>query len=368
MKNISARYFAENFKYKAIFIFFISIILLIYGLIDKAPKSNFVSAVGFVFLIISLAFFGKHLTWKSGAIGEEIVSKDLLKISGIKIYNDLKIPGYSWNIDHIILSKNGIFLVETKNYSGEIVIKNEKWVQRIEKGSKIYENLLKNPIFQAKKAAAKLSNFLKENGVSNIWIHPIVVFANDEVKLNIPPSIPVIKRNEIKTFIENQKYNLSEKQILEIDTIFNSINNNGKIRILMGLSKSGWFSYHLNNAKFGLIFGIIYTIFTALLFWEIKIDDITYGIIFQGIATFILGGLVLEFFNLKFKNSTSRYLITSLIGIFLLGSALLIFGLDKFSIKNWLIWFVITRIFLVLATVYILQLLKNLYQNFQLKI
>lgn len=361
MEKITARIFSENFRNKAVILFFASLVLLICGLVGIAPNSNpyFTSALGILTLLLSLAFFGKYLMWRSGAIGEEIVLKELSKIVDVRIYNDFKIPGYSWNIDHIILSKNGLFIIETKNHSGEILIKNNEWIQRVTKNSKVYENKMGNPVAQARMAAAKLNNFLKERGFSLPWVSPIVVFADENVKVDVETqTTPVIKRNQLASFIEKQGQNLDDAQIKSIDAILSSIAKQNNVPILTGLNESGWFSTQLNNAKFGLVFGIFYTLFIGLLFWEITIDDITYGVIFQGIASFILGALVLECFGLNSNHPETRWLAISLIGLFFLNGALVIFGLDILSLKNWLV-IISTRIFITLTTLYVLRIIRT---------
>lgn len=88
-----------------------------------------------------------------GKIGEYVTAKFLYKLdeSKYRIMNDIKIENPSNNtktsqIDHLVVSKYGIFAIETKAYKGKIYGKeySRNWTQYL--GSKKYEFM--NPILQ----------------------------------------------------------------------------------------------------------------------------------------------------------------------------------------------------------------------------
>lgn len=88
-----------------------------------------------------------------GKIGEIVAAKFLYKLdeSKYRILNDIKIENPSSHtktsqIDHMVVSKFGIFVVETKAYKGKIYGKeySRQWTQYL--GSKKYEFM--NPILQ----------------------------------------------------------------------------------------------------------------------------------------------------------------------------------------------------------------------------
>jgi len=58
--------------------------------------------------------------WTIGAEGEERVARllDELQADGYVVLSDLLIPGSRENIDHVVVGPTGVFVVETKNYSG----------------------------------------------------------------------------------------------------------------------------------------------------------------------------------------------------------------------------------------------------------
>ena len=93
----------------------------------------------------------------------------------MKIYNDLYVPkknGEMTQIDHVLLSTNGVFVIETKNYTGWIFgSENQRnWTQTIyNKKSRFY-----NPVMQNNTHVKALQNYLN----IDVPLHSIIVFSN----------------------------------------------------------------------------------------------------------------------------------------------------------------------------------------------
>lgn len=127
-----------------------------------------------------------------GYVGEEIANSELNKLgNNYKVLNDIMV--YSDNkthqIDHIVVSKYGIFVIEMKNYGGSIKgkEKDEEWIQKI--GTKT--NKLKNPIKQNHGHILSLKDVTKEK--ENIFI-PIVCFGNNvELRLDVTSKVVLLK-------------------------------------------------------------------------------------------------------------------------------------------------------------------------------
>jgi hypothetical protein len=67
-------------------------------------------------------------SWEKGAIGEEFAGKVIEEICAKYDYmylHDRKIPKSSANIDHILITDRGVFVIDTKNYKGAVRIKEE---------------------------------------------------------------------------------------------------------------------------------------------------------------------------------------------------------------------------------------------------
>lgn len=66
----------------------------------------------------------------AGARGEEKLAKSLEGIAGLRMLHDRRVPRSPANIDHILISPAGVFVVDAKNYRGTIAIRNRGWFFR----------------------------------------------------------------------------------------------------------------------------------------------------------------------------------------------------------------------------------------------
>ena len=132
-------------------------------------------------LVVALKVF--LLWWNSpkqkGARGERRVAQ-LLR-AGLpdeyRIMNDVYLPlpdGTTTQIDHIVVSQYGIFVIETKTYSGWIFgdEKSPEWTQSIYHKKSRFQN----PIRQNYKHICALEDNL---GIDKSYFHSVVVFAGD---------------------------------------------------------------------------------------------------------------------------------------------------------------------------------------------
>ncbi len=60
--------------------------------------------------------------WATGARGEQTIghSLDRLREEGIAVLHDRRIPGSRANIDHLVVSQAGVFVIDTKHYKGRV--------------------------------------------------------------------------------------------------------------------------------------------------------------------------------------------------------------------------------------------------------
>ena len=126
-----------------------------------------------------------------GLIGERRVESQLKKLplEDYKILNNVMIKkkiGTS-QIDHIVISQYGIFVIETKNYRGWIYgnENSDYWTQKFYK----YKNKFRNPIKQNWGHIYALKNMLTE--YKDISFYPVIIFAG-KAKLNINSTTYVI--------------------------------------------------------------------------------------------------------------------------------------------------------------------------------
>lgn len=123
---------------------------------------------------------GKELSTSKGDFGERKVAYILGDtIPGQQyVINDMLFDtknGNSCQIDHIYINTNGIWVIETKNYSGRIYgnLDDEEWIQVLAYGQKKHK--FYNPVKQNSTHIRKLSEYL---GINNIF-HNIICFSNN---------------------------------------------------------------------------------------------------------------------------------------------------------------------------------------------
>ena len=144
-----------------------------------------------------------------GDYGEKRVSSFLedLDCEDYRVYNDLLVRNgkYTTQIDHIVISRYGVFVLETKNVHGKVYGGGnaEFWKQYLpDIGYKRYgftqEHQLRNPIWQNEGHIKTLRRLVFGN---DIPVYGIVVFPNN-VDLMITADKPVLHMWEVVPFIK----------------------------------------------------------------------------------------------------------------------------------------------------------------------
>ena len=136
----------------------------------------------------------------------------LLSSDQYKVINDLLISshGHTSQIDHVVVSEYGIFVIETKNYRGWVYGGNysEYWTQNIF-GHK-YE--LRNPILQNQGHVQTLKRLLPDVP-SNTFI-PIVAFSK-RATLKLSTNEPVTYWNRLNRTIRSYKTKLLSTEMVQ---------------------------------------------------------------------------------------------------------------------------------------------------------
>ncbi len=131
---------------------------------------------------------------RAGRVGELNVAAvlDLLDKDKYIVLNDIMLQGVNGNtsqIDHVVVSKFGVFVIETKNYKGWIFgnDQNENWTQVLFDGEKKY---FRNPVKQNSGHVRTLSHVLRDMGTMNFI--SIVVFDGSASLEDVSSSVPVV--------------------------------------------------------------------------------------------------------------------------------------------------------------------------------
>ncbi|MDR2734052.1 MAG: NERD domain-containing protein [Spirochaetota bacterium] len=164
--------------------------------------------MGTIIILFALAlFFFLRLKYKSpeykGSIGEARVARRIsdLPEQEFTVLNNiyLETERSSSQIDHVIVSIYGIFVIETKNYSGWIFgnENQEYWTQTIYN----YKNKFRNPIKQNWAHIYALKELLTD--YKFIKYYPIIVFTGTAKLKKITSKIPVVYNYELLQTIQS---------------------------------------------------------------------------------------------------------------------------------------------------------------------
>lgn len=147
-------------------------------------------AVALVLFVVFLAFRKNLGILQSGVKGEEATLKILQKLP--KEYTILTNPvilnrGITMELDFVVIGKNGVFIVESKNYRGIISGKTSKqtWKQvKHGKNDKVYEKEINNPVKQSFRQGKRMAEMFRDFDIT-ADIYPIVYFVDERSELKI---------------------------------------------------------------------------------------------------------------------------------------------------------------------------------------
>lgn len=152
----------------------------------------------------------KGKSWNKGIIGEKVVADYLNRLpENYIIFNDVKFPGSYGNLDHVVVGPNGIFVIETKNYGGSFIVKEDVWYYK--KGEYLKESK-SQPGTQAKRNAFSLKKFLEKNNINmyGVWVDTIVTLVNGNFEMyDKPKYYSVLHPGAIPKYILNKKYKIN---------------------------------------------------------------------------------------------------------------------------------------------------------------
>ncbi len=175
-------------------------------------------------LVVIIAVIFKS-PWFKGWIGEiqiNLITKFFLNKDAYHLIKNVTVPaeGGTTQIDHVIVSRFGVFVVETKNLRGWIFGQegDAYWTQKIFRHSEKFQN----PLRQNYKHTKALSEIL---GIPDDKMRPVVVFIGDSTfKTKMPENVtgprryiqyirsqvrPVLTGNEVNGIIKS----IAEKRL-----------------------------------------------------------------------------------------------------------------------------------------------------------
>lgn len=134
------------------------------------------------------------------------------------VFNDslIKLGDQTSQIDHILVNRAGVFVIETKNYSGRIYgdVNSDDWVQISRKG---HRHTFYNPIMQNESHVRIIRKIVG----NDVKIFPFVVFVKSTPPFSVRNLIHIsqLKNKLIDTSVN---INLSSDEIMEVASKINS--------------------------------------------------------------------------------------------------------------------------------------------------
>ncbi|HIF9138523.1 TPA: NERD domain-containing protein [Photobacterium damselae] len=160
--------------------------------------------------------------WLKGIFGEYLVNRLLSKLpeSDYTLIKDVTLPTSdgTTQVDHIVVSKYGIFVVETKNMKGWIFgsARQKLWTQKIYRHSSKFQN----PLHQNYKHIKVLETLL---GCNVDYLHSVIVFIGDSnFKTEMPPNV-TYARGSIRYIQQFNKVVFSDKDYARLTDSINQI-------------------------------------------------------------------------------------------------------------------------------------------------
>lgn len=137
-----------------------------------------------------------------GRAGETLISKALRSIESPSFllddvtFIDAK-NGMSHQIDHILIHPHGVFVFESKNYSGTITVnENGRWTQTYRRVTRP----IFNPLYQNKTHARMVNKLLEKH----YEVIPVVVYVQNNAPYVADDN--VINREDIALFVDSYPY------------------------------------------------------------------------------------------------------------------------------------------------------------------
>jgi hypothetical protein len=154
---------------------------------------------------------------RQGRDGERAVGQFLetLTDTECRIFHDVVVDGF--NIDHVMVSRRGVFAIETKTYSkpkkGRAVI---KYVGDTLIINDVRET--KDELIQAKAAANWLKNFFKETLDRRFEVKPVLLFPGWYIENGGRDDVWVLEPKAFAKFFENQSVVWEKDEVLKLST------------------------------------------------------------------------------------------------------------------------------------------------------
>ena len=140
--------------------------------------------IGLIAAVIQIFWLGINIedpVERAGRRGEEIATDIISRVltdDDILLTNvRISFEGSRSEVDNLIINSHGVFIIEAKNYVGELVgdLDDYEWKKyKTTPGGDIYCKTVKNPIKQVKRQIYILSHILRQHKL-DVWVDGYVI-------------------------------------------------------------------------------------------------------------------------------------------------------------------------------------------------
>jgi hypothetical protein len=118
------------------------------------------------------------------------------------LLNDLVLPGSKGNIDHVLIGPNGVFAIQTKNYSGFVKCEDDQWLVNGRPIRSLSKQAKRNSM-AVRGCIASLFPAAKNNVP---YVVPLMIFVGSGARLKLfKPTLSILRLNELVEFIRRRE-------------------------------------------------------------------------------------------------------------------------------------------------------------------
>jgi hypothetical protein len=177
--------------------------VLVFIVIGFLSSPTFGLIAGCVIALRSKASFKYAGNWSCGEKGELAVTDALTSLpNDYVVLNDLMLPDGRGNIDHLVIGPNGLFVIETKNYSGYVKCWGDTWYVNNQKIRSLSKQAKRNAVA----IKSSLDAVFAEHRSRVPFVTALLVFVDGNARFNIKePTVPVIRGSELARYIADYR-------------------------------------------------------------------------------------------------------------------------------------------------------------------
>ncbi|HET9781254.1 MAG TPA: nuclease-related domain-containing protein, partial [Candidatus Dormibacteraeota bacterium] len=134
-------------------------------------------------------------------IGEQKLAEALAGVEGLRVLHDRRVPGTRGNIDHIVVSPAGVFVIDAKLYRGVIRVRDRgtlfKKDDRLYVGGRDCSRLAENMTWQVSAICSVLASV--DVQYAGVPVQPVLCFVDGEWAFFTPSSYKGVRLEGLRS-------------------------------------------------------------------------------------------------------------------------------------------------------------------------